>query len=104
MAKLIAVDFEVFGRVQGVFFRKKPSCNHLTYHPLEHNTLPYVFISPQHEPKYLITQEPDHHHIIFAKKDWLRNTGSPSSRITKAEFRNEKEIEAVSFSHFNIKH
>ncbi|XP_076047773.1 acylphosphatase-1-like isoform X6 [Oratosquilla oratoria] len=74
MAKLIAVDFEVFGRVQGVFFRKKPSCNHLTYHPLEH------------------------------KKDWLRNTGSPSSRITKAEFRNEKEIEAVSFSHFNIKH
>ncbi|XP_076047768.1 uncharacterized protein LOC143029166 isoform X3 [Oratosquilla oratoria] len=42
--------------------------------------------------------------LIHPGKDWLRNTGSPSSRITKAEFRNEKEIEAVSFSHFNIKH
>ncbi|XP_076047771.1 acylphosphatase-2-like isoform X4 [Oratosquilla oratoria] len=77
MAKLIAVDFEVFGRVQAV---------HL---PTESSHCILI-----HRAKLL----------IHPGKDWLRNTGSPSSRITKAEFRNEKEIEAVSFSHFNIKH
>ncbi|XP_076047772.1 acylphosphatase-1-like isoform X5 [Oratosquilla oratoria] len=76
MAKLIAVDFEVFGRVQVHLPTESSHC---------------ILI---HRAKLL----------IHPGKDWLRNTGSPSSRITKAEFRNEKEIEAVSFSHFNIKH
>ncbi|XP_029668780.1 acylphosphatase-1-like [Formica exsecta] len=36
-------------------------------------------------------------------KQWLRHTGSPQSRIDKAEFRNEKEISQPSFSNFEIR-
>ncbi|KAF2897262.1 hypothetical protein ILUMI_08902, partial [Ignelater luminosus] len=36
-------------------------------------------------------------------KHWLQNTGSPSSRIEKAEFTNEKEIQDYNYSGFSIK-
>ena len=36
-------------------------------------------------------------------KDWLMKTGSPSSRIDKAEFNNEKEIEEYTFHNFSIR-
>lgn len=35
-------------------------------------------------------------------QDWLRNKGSPKSKITKAEFSNEKEIESLEHSDFRI--
>lgn len=40
---------------------------------------------------------------MFFRKYWLHNTGSPSSRIEKADFKNEKEISQYSFSNFTIK-
>ncbi|XP_076047767.1 acylphosphatase-1-like isoform X2 [Oratosquilla oratoria] len=96
MAKLIAVDFEVFGRVQGVFFRK--------YTQAKGKELKLVGWCRNTNRDTVQGQIEGPADAVVVMKDWLRNTGSPSSRITKAEFRNEKEIEAVSFSHFNIKH
>ncbi|XP_068085989.1 acylphosphatase-2-like isoform X3 [Anabrus simplex] len=37
-------------------------------------------------------------------KYWLSNIGSKNSRIDKAEFRNEKEISAYSFTDFTVRH
>ncbi|KAF4522009.1 hypothetical protein B566_EDAN010858 [Ephemera danica] len=37
-------------------------------------------------------------------KKWLSSTGSPSSKIDKAEFRNEKPIEKYSFKDFSVHH
>jgi len=34
---------------------------------------------------------------IAAMKLWLQKTGSPSSRIEKAVFKNERQLEAFSF-------
>lgn len=46
------------------------------------------------------------HTVFFSslRKEWLQKTGSPSSRIDKAEFKNEKEIEDYSFKSFSIRH
>ena len=40
---------------------------------------------------------------MYYRKDWLSKTGSPSSRISKAEFKNEKDIEEFTFKTFDIK-
>lgn len=34
---------------------------------------------------------------------WLESTGSPSSQVDKAEFKNEKEISEYSFRNFTIR-
>ena len=35
-------------------------------------------------------------------KEWLKSTGSPKSHITKAEFNNEKTVDRLEHSSFNI--
>uniref|UniRef100_A0A3P8RP24 acylphosphatase n=1 Tax=Amphiprion percula TaxID=161767 RepID=A0A3P8RP24_AMPPE len=35
-------------------------------------------------------------------QEWLKSTGSPKSRITKAEFNNEKTVDSLEHSSFNI--
>ncbi|XP_050688198.1 acylphosphatase-2-like isoform X1 [Eriocheir sinensis] len=94
--KLLAVDFEVFGRVQGVFFRKytKKKAVELGIRGWCKNT----------EEKTVAGQLEGSHRELSLMKDWLQRTGSPSSRIEKAEFKNEKEIDDYSFKNFSIKH
>ncbi|XP_042889711.1 acylphosphatase-2-like [Penaeus japonicus] len=41
---------------------------------------------------------------VALMKDWLQRVGSPSSHITKAEFKNEREIQDYTFKGFTIKH
>ncbi|XP_027227091.1 acylphosphatase-1 isoform X1 [Penaeus vannamei] len=41
---------------------------------------------------------------VALMKDWLQRIGSPSSHITKAEFKNEREIPEYTFKGFSIKH
>lgn len=36
-------------------------------------------------------------------KEWLTKTGSPKSKILKAEFKEEKEITAMEFEYFEIR-
>lgn len=37
------------------------------------------------------------------RKQWLKTIGSPSSRIEKAVFKNEKEIKSYTYDSFKIK-
>lgn len=88
------VDFEVFGRVQGVFFRKytKKNCD-------KHQVTGWV-INTQHGTVQG-TLEGGHQNIIDVKC-WLATKGSPSSRIEKAEFFNERQTENKSYDTFKI--
>ena len=39
---------------------------------------------------------------VAQMQDWLRTTGSPQSKITKAEFKNEKSITCLEHSTFKV--
>ncbi|KAJ8925267.1 hypothetical protein NQ315_009095 [Exocentrus adspersus] len=93
--KLVSVDFEVFGRVQGVFFRKytEQQAKRLGLRGWCMNTL-------QDTVKGVIEGNPSK---IGEMKQWLQKTGSPQSRIDKAVFTNEKDISKFSYDSFKIK-
>ncbi|XP_011695325.1 PREDICTED: acylphosphatase-2-like isoform X2 [Wasmannia auropunctata] len=95
MSRMLAVDFEVFGIVQGVFFRKytQKRGKELGLRGWCMNT-PDGTVTGHLEGEKAQVEE---------MKQWLRHTGSPSSRIDKVEFRNEKEISKPSFSNFEIR-
>ncbi|XP_061393786.1 acylphosphatase-2 [Musca vetustissima] len=96
MAKrLFALDFEVFGKVQGVFFRKytEKQANHLGLRGWCMNTSEGTVKGQLEGPQNELNE----------MKHWLQNKGSPSSRIDKAEFSEMKPIEDYSFQSFGIK-
>ncbi|CAH0720174.1 unnamed protein product, partial [Brenthis ino] len=92
---LRSVDFEVFGRVQGVFFRKytKKQADKLDLKGWCRNT------SRGTVEGQLQGLSDKVHEMIH----WLKNTGSPSSRIDKADFKNDKEISEYTFNNFDIR-
>ena len=45
---------------------------------------------------YRVLQEP----LITCRKQWLRKTGSPTSIIVKAVFKNQADVKSRSFGHF----
>ena len=89
-----ALDFEVFGKVQGVFFRKytKKTCD--KYHVngwiinTEHGTVQGTLEGSSQS--------------IETVKRWLQTKGSPSSRIERAEFFNIRSEQNKNFSTFKI--
>ncbi|XP_042231598.1 acylphosphatase-2-like isoform X1 [Homarus americanus] len=93
---LISVDFEVFGIVQGVFFRKytQKKAKELALRGWCRNTNGGTVSG-------LLEGQRDR---VETMKNWLQKTGSPSSRIDKVEFKNEKEIQEYTFKHFSVKH
>ncbi|KAM0728273.1 Acylphosphatase-1 [Formica fusca] len=95
MSRMFAVDFEVFGVVQGVFFRKytQKRGKELGLKGWCMNTSNGTVVGRLEGEKSQVEE----------MKQWLRHTGSPQSRIDKAEFRNEKEISQPSFSNFEIR-
>ncbi|XP_077272992.1 acylphosphatase-1 [Temnothorax americanus] len=95
MSRMLAVDFEVFGIVQGVFFRKyaRKRGEELGLKGWCANTPNGTVVGHLEGEKAQVEE----------MKQWLRHTGSPRSRIDKAEFRNEKEISQPSFSNFEIR-
>lgn len=43
-------------------------------------------------------------HLFFlSRKNWLKNEGSPKSRIDRCVFKDEKEIASFDFNEFTIK-
>ncbi|XP_023016663.2 acylphosphatase-2 [Leptinotarsa decemlineata] len=93
--KIISVEFEVFGRVQGVFFRK--------YTEQEAKRLGlkgWCMNTRQDTVKGVIEGMPSR---VNQMKTWLQKTGSPSSRIDKAVFTNEKDINQHTYDSFKIK-
>ncbi len=93
--KLISVDYEVFGKVQGVFFRK--------FTHVEAQKLKLVGWVMNTKQNTVIGQMQGPEADIKKMKDWLKNKGSPQSRIDKAEFKNEKSIEKPEFTEFTIR-
>ncbi|KAM6912858.1 acylphosphatase-1 [Xenentodon cancila] len=91
---LISVDYEVFGRVQGVFFRK--------YTQAEGKKLGLVGWVQNTEAGTVQGQLQGPCSKVKEMQEWLRSTGSPKSRVTKAEFTNEKAVTKLEHSSFNI--
>ncbi|XP_070577629.1 acylphosphatase-1-like isoform X1 [Ptychodera flava] len=95
-AALMSVDFEVFGKVQGVFFRKYTQKNAKKF-----GLVGWV----QNTPKgTVLGQMQGRADKIRSMKVWLEREGSPMSRIDRAEYRNERGITAVDFSAFQVKY
>ena len=94
--KLLHLEFEVFGRVQGVFFRKytQQKAKSLGVRGWIRNT----------ENNTVQGEIEGATDILENMKNWLRKEGSPSSRIDQAVFKNEREIQEYSYSGFSIKH
>ncbi|XP_028421206.1 acylphosphatase-1 [Perca fluviatilis] len=91
---LISVDYEIFGRVQGVFFRK--------YTQAEGKKLGLVGWVQNTGAGTVQGQLQGPRSKVKEMQVWLKSTGSPKSNITKAEFKNEKTVNSLEHSTFNI--
>ncbi|NXL43272.1 ACYP1 protein, partial [Podilymbus podiceps] len=91
---LLSVDYEVSGKVQGVFFRKytQGEAKRLGLvgwvQNTSHGTVQGQIQGPADRVREL--------------QEWLRKTGSPQSRISRAEFSNEKKIVVLEHKDFQI--
>lgn len=92
---LKTADFEVFGKVQGVYFRK-----HTQRRAIELGLKGWVMNTAQGT---VIGQLQGPLGAIEDMKVWLQKTGSPKSRIEKSAFRNEGPINSCAFRTFEIR-
>ncbi|PNW76255.1 hypothetical protein CHLRE_12g541850v5 [Chlamydomonas reinhardtii] len=92
---LVAVKFEVFGRVQKVFFRKytQAEAQRLGLHGWCENTARGTVQGELEGPTEAVRQ----------MKTWLRTTGSPNSQIERAEFGEEVPLAAYTHEEFGIR-
>ncbi|NXJ88243.1 ACYP1 protein, partial [Corythaixoides concolor] len=90
----VSVDYEVFGKVQGVFFRKytQGEAKRLGLVGWVQNTSHGTVRGQVQGPAARVRE----------LQDWLRKIGSPQSRISRAEFSNEKKIAAPEHEDFQI--
>ncbi|KAL2099449.1 hypothetical protein ACEWY4_005929 [Coilia grayii] len=91
---LLSVDYEVYGRVQGVFFRK--------YTQKEGLRLGLVGWVQNTEAGTVQGQLQGPADKVKQMQEWLRSTGSPKSHVVKAEFKNEKRINALDHKDFRV--
>ena len=94
--RCVSVDFEVKGKVQGVFFRKftkqeadKLKLNGWVENQADKNTVKGTIIGPEKS--------------ISAMKLWLKTKGSPKSTIASATFTNEQAVKDFKYTEFDIK-
>ncbi|XP_073410023.1 acylphosphatase-2 [Dendrobates tinctorius] len=93
---LKSVDYEVFGRVQGVCFRM--------YTEAEGNKLGVVGWVKNTRQGTVQGQVQGSEEKVNSMKAWLSKVGSPSSRIDRTDFSNEKEIPSLQFTGFSTKY
>ncbi|KAM9257564.1 acylphosphatase-2 [Cariama cristata] len=93
---LKSVDYEVFGRVQGVCFRM--------YTEEEARKLGVVGWVKNTRQGTVTGQVQGPEDKVNAMKSWLSKVGSPSSRIDRTNFSNEKEISKLEFSGFSTRY
>ncbi|XP_016952546.1 acylphosphatase-2 [Drosophila biarmipes] len=93
--QLFACNFEVFGKVQGVFFRKytEQTAKTLGVKGWCMNTRDGTVKGQLEAPLAELNE----------MKHWLQTKGSPSSKISKAEFTPAQEIAAYTFTTFDIR-
>lgn len=93
-SKLKTIDFEVFGRVQKVFFRKctQEQGKQLGLRGWCQNTARGTVIGTIQGPTEKVEE----------MKKWLKEVGSPASSIEKVEFKNQNDIEDYTHTDFEI--
>ena len=89
------IEFEVFGRVQGVFFRK-----HTQAKAKELGLVGWV--RNHHSRKTVQGCAQGEMGSLEVLKEWLSKVGSPKSKISSCEFKNEEEITKLDFEQFVI--
>ncbi|XP_053133637.1 acylphosphatase-2-like isoform X2 [Hemicordylus capensis] len=91
-----ALDYEVYGDVQGVFFRKytEEQGRKLGVVGWVKNTAHGTVTGQVQGPK----------EKVEIMKNWLRSVGSPMSRIDRAVFSNERAISSLEFQSFATKY
>jgi acylphosphatase len=94
-AKLVTIDYKVFGRVQGVFFRK--------FTHKEAVSLKLVGWVMNHDDGTVVGQAQGTEAKIKAFKTWLQTVGSPKSKIERVEFKNDNTIDVLQFDTFEIR-
>ncbi|NWR83025.1 ACYP2 protein, partial [Furnarius figulus] len=90
---LKSVDYEVFGRVQGNGGREE-----------EARKLGVVGWVKNTSQGTVTGQVQGPEDKVNAMKSWLSKVGSPSSRIDRTDFSNEKEISKLDFSGFSTRY
>ncbi|XP_026341788.1 acylphosphatase-2 isoform X7 [Ursus arctos] len=94
--RLKSVDYEVFGRVQGVCFRM-----YTEDEAKKQGVVGWV----KNTSKGTVTgqlQGPEEK--VDSMMTWLSRVGSPSSRIDRTNFSNEKIISKLQYSNFSIRY
>lgn len=94
-ASYVTTDFEVFGKVQGVYFRKhtQKKATELGLKGWVMNTAQGTVIGQIQGPPVAVDD----------MKIWLQKVGSPKSRIEKAAFKNEGPVASCAFRSFDIR-
>ncbi|KAI8498669.1 Acylphosphatase-1 [Branchiostoma belcheri] len=94
MPNLVSVEYEIHGNVQGVFFRAytEEQASRLGLVGWVRNTRRGTVEGVVQGKRELVQQ----------MKHWLEHTGSPMSRISRATFRNQKDINKLEFDKFKI--
>eukprot|EP01017_Pseudomicrothorax_dubius_P037807 TRINITY_DN5590_c0_g1_i3.p2 TRINITY_DN5590_c0_g1~~TRINITY_DN5590_c0_g1_i3.p2 ORF type:complete len:105 (-),score=19.53 TRINITY_DN5590_c0_g1_i3:127-441(-) len=92
--KFVSFDFEVFGKVQGVFFRK--------YTQQKAMELGLVGWVKNTQTKTVIGTVQGPSDKTRAMRTWLTREGSPKSRIDELKVRNEKTIETLEYKAFDV--
>ncbi|XP_006727658.1 acylphosphatase-2 isoform X1 [Leptonychotes weddellii] len=94
--RLKSVDYEVFGRVQGVCFRM--------YTEGEAKKIGVVGWVKNTSKGTVTGQVQGPEEKVNSMMSWLSKVGSPSSRIDRTNFSNEKTISKLEYSNFSIRY
>ncbi|XP_043107711.1 acylphosphatase-2 isoform X1 [Puntigrus tetrazona] len=94
--KYVSVDFEVFGNVQGVCFRM--------YTEQEAKKLGLTGWVKNTRQGTVVGQVQGHPERVKEMKYWLSKVGSPSSRIHRAQFTDEKPITKLEIHGFGTRY
>lgn len=89
-------DLQVYGQVQGVFFRK--------YTEKRAKELGLVGWVKNTKSGTVAGQFQGSKEAVSQMKDWLMHTGSPESSITKCDFKSEKNVSKAEYSTFEVRH
>ncbi|XP_006873599.1 PREDICTED: acylphosphatase-2 [Chrysochloris asiatica] len=93
---LKSVDYEVFGNVQGVCFRM--------YTEGEAKKIGVVGWVKNTSKGTVTGQVQGPEEKVNSMKSWLSKVGSPSSRIDRTDFSNEKTISKLEYTNFSIRY
>ncbi|XP_044746667.1 acylphosphatase-1-like isoform X2 [Coccinella septempunctata] len=94
-SRLISVDFEVYGHVQAHTKGGERTQPEGVLHEHQTRNCQRNVARRYRQSKHDVSER--------KRKVWLQKTGSPKSKIEKAEFSNEKQITSPSFNDFAIK-